>query len=422
VKKIFSFFKLLGPGLVTGASDDDPSGIATYSQAGAQFGYQQLWILLFTTPFMVVIQEMCGRIGMVTGCGVAGVIRRHYAKPILYIILVILSLANIINIGADIAAMAQSIQLLLQVSFIFWMFLIAGISALLEIVIPYKTYAKYLKYTSFVLFAYVITALIVKENWHQILQEIIAPRLSLQSDYLLNIVAILGTTISPYLFFWQSNEEVEERIEQNRQKDLDRKTGYTTKKDLFALRFDTLAGMIFSNLVSFFIIMTAAATLGMHGKLQINTAAQAAQALKPFAGNFAFLLFTIGIVSSGLLAVPVLAGSLSYAIAETFQWKAGLGKKPTRAPVFYGIIAGATILGLLTTFSPVAPFRLLYYSAALNGITAVPLMVIILLIANNKKIMKEHSNSRWSTILGWCITGCMGAASILLLANLKNSS
>lgn len=415
MEKIKNLAKILGPGLITGASDDDPSGIATYSQTGAQFGFSQLWLTLFSTPFMIVIQEMCGRIGFVTGRGLAGVLKKYYPKKLVYSAVIILLVANLINIGADLGAMAESIQMIIHFPYVVWLLVIALLCVLLEIIIPYKSYVKYLKYLSITFLAYIVTAFIIKPDWSQVLHSTIIPTMKFNQEYFLNIVALLGTTISPYLFFWQSNEEVEEKIEMGREQSLGRKVGYTTKKDVWRLDTDTTVGMIFSNVIAFFIILTCAATLGTHGIQTINTAAQAASALKPIAGDFAFLLFTTGIIGGGLLAVPVLAGSVSYAVCETFGWKASLIKTPLNAKIFYSIIALATLIGVIVNFSPIPPFKLLYYSAALNGILAPPLMLLIILISGNEKIMGGHKSSLLSTFLGGVITVIMMIGAIALI-------
>jgi NRAMP (natural resistance-associated macrophage protein)-like metal ion transporter len=418
-KKLKKFLRILGPGFITGASDDDPSGIATYSQTGAQFGYSQLWTALFSYPFMSVIQEMCGRIGMVTGEGLSGVIKKHYSKKILYFAVTLLALANTINIGADLGAMASAGQLILGISFIYWLVGIALLIVILEIFVSYKTYAKFLKYLAFILFAYILTAFIIKEDWSKVLFATFVPSFSISKDYLLNIVAILGTTISPYLFFWQSNHEVEEGLENN-------KLGLTaigtgkgipdiTDVGVRDMRLDTNVGMLFSNVVMFFIIVTTASTLGTHGITHIDTATQAAEALRPLAGDFAFLLFALGILGTGLLAVPILAGSAAYAVSEVFNWKEGLNKKFKQAHGFYGIIIVATVIGVIINFLPIKPFTMLYYTAIINGIAAPPLMVLVMLIANNKKIMGKYANAGFSNIMGWIITAIMTIASITLL-------
>ncbi len=412
VKKILS---LLGPGFITGASDDDPSGIGTYAQTGAQFGYSQLWTALFSTPFMIVVQEMCGRIGMVTGLGLSGVVKRHYAKPILFIAVFLLFSANTINIGADLGAMAASLQLILGIPFVLWLLGLTTLTLLLEIFVPYPAYARFLKYLTLSLFAYIITAFVVKLDLKSVLNATIVPSFSLDKDYIFNIVAILGTTISPYLFFWQADEEVEEEIEHHKLRSLGKGVPRVTEKDIREMRVDTTIGMFFSNLVMFFIIVTTAATLGLHGIKNIETADQAAEALKPFAGNFAFLLFAMGIVGTGLLAVPILAGSASYAISEAFNWRAGLSKKFTKAYGFYAVIGIATIIGVLVNFSPIKPFQMLYFAAVLNGISAPVLLILILFIANNKRIMGKHTNTLFPNIFGVAITLFMTIAAVVLL-------
>ena len=418
MEKLKRFFKLLGPGFITGASDDDPSGIATYSQTGAQFGYTQLWTALFTFPFMVVAQEMCGRIGLVTGNGLSGVLRKHYAKPILYTAVVIVLIANTINIGADLGAMAASAQLLLPVRFEILLLFMTAITLVLEIFVSYPTYAKILKYLTLSLFAYIFTVFIVKQDWNKIVISTFVPTLSFGKDYIMNIVALLGTTISPYLFFWQADEEVEEEIEHNKLKRIGFGKPHIGLADIKEMRVDTLIGMFFSNLVTFFIIATTASTLFTHGVTHIETADQAAKALKPFAGDLAYLVFALGVIGTGLLAVPILAGSASYAIAEAFNWKSGLYRKFNQAHGFYGVIAISTTIGLLVNFTPIKPFQMLYYTAILNGICAPPLLLLILLIANNKNIMGKYTNSRFSNIFGITITVIMAIAAVSLLVNL----
>lgn len=415
-QKIKKLFSSLGPGFITGASDDDPSGIATYSQTGAQFGYSQSWVALFSFPFMVVIQEMCGRIGMVTGKGLAAVIKQHYSRRILYGAIFLLFLANTINIGADLGAMASAGQLLLGLPFIFWLLLITAFTLFLEVFISYPTYAKILKYLTLSLFAYVIAAFVVQQDWSTVAYTTFVPAFSFSKEYLLNIVALLGTTISPYLFFWQADEEVEEEIAKHK---IDRfGVPRLNKGDIRNMRMDTMIGMLFSNLIMFFIIVTTASTLGASGITEIETASDAAAALRPLAGNLAYLLFAAGIIGTGLLAVPILAGSASYAISETFDLKTGLGKKPRQAKAFYAIIAAATVIGLLVNFSPIPPFKMLYYTAIFNGICAPPLMALIMLTGNNKKIMGQYVNSKTSNILGWIITAVMFCAAAALLVTL----
>lgn len=414
MKKIKKFLNILGPGFITGASDDDPSGIATYSQTGALFGYSQLWTALFSTPFMIVIQEMCGRIGVVTGKGLAGVIRKHYSKPILYFAVILLLIANTINIGADLGAMAASGQLVLKVPFEVLLFSVTTLTLILEVFVSYKVYAKFLKYLTFALFAYIISAFVVKQDLSKILFATFVPNFSLNRNYLLNIVAVLGTTISPYLFFWQAGEEVEEEVEEGKLRHMGAGIPRITNRDISQMRLDTIVGMFFSNLVMWFIIITTASTLYSHGVTQIETADQAALALKPFAGDFTFLLFALGIIGTGLLAVPILAGSASYAISEAFGWKEGLYRKFTKAHGFYGVITIATVVGLLVNFTPIKPFQMLYYTAVINGICAPALIILIILIGSNKKIMSDHTNSMFSNIIGWIIAFVMIAAILAL--------
>lgn len=412
LKKILS---RLGPGFITGASDDDPSGIATYSQAGAQFGYSQLWTALFSFPFMTVIQEMCGRIGMVTGKGLSGVIRTHYSKKVLYLAVFLLLVANTVNIGADLGAMASSAELLVPLPFTVLLLAITAVILLLEVFVSYRIYARILKYITFSLFSYIIVAFLVKQDWAKIALATLIPSISPSREYLLNIVAILGTTISPYLFFWQSDEEVEQEVQLHKIRAMGKGVPKITKIDVREMRVDTTVGMFFSNLVMFFIIVTAASTLGVAGLTSINTAADAAQALRPIAGDLTFFLFAMGIIGTGFLAVPVLSGSASYAVSEAFGLKEGLYRKFKQAHGFYGIITVATIVGLLVNFTGIPPFKVLYYTAVLNGIIAPPLMVLILLISNSSKIMGQYTNSKFSNISGWLITAVLTVSSLALL-------
>lgn len=415
--KIKLFLSKLGPGFITGASDDDPSGIATYSQTGAMFGYSQLWTAIFTFPFMTVIQEMCGRIGIVTGKGLAGVIRKYYSKKILYFSVAILFIANTINIGADLGAMAASIQLIFGLPFYVWLIFITLICLGLQVLIPYKHYAKFLKYLTFSLFAYIICAFLVHQDWGRVLHSTFFPEIKLSKQYLLNIIAILGTTISPYLFFWQADEEVEEEVEKHQLRSMGNGIPKINYNDIRDMRFDTIIGMFFSNLVMFFIILTSASTLGLNGITNIETASDAAQALRPIAGELSYILFALGVIGTGLLAVPVLAGSCGYAIAETFKWKEGLYKKFEKASGFYLIIAIATLSGLFINLTPIPPFKLLYYTAILNGICAPPLMFLIMRISSNKKIMGNYTNGRFSKVLGWFVTFLMTIASLSLVVS-----
>jgi len=418
LKFLKKLFKKIGPGFITGAADDDPSGVATYSQTGAIFGFSQLWLALFSLPFMVVIQQMCGRIGMVTGKGLAGVIRTHYPKPVLYFAVSLLIITNTINIGADLGAMAASAQMLLGLPFIFWLFLMTGFIIMLEIFVTYKTYSKILKYLALTLFAYVLTAFIVKPDWGIIIKSTVFPQIQFTGDYLFNIVAILGTTISPYLFFWQGSQEVEEEISDGKISDMGVGKPRVTQKNVTNLGWDTIVGMLFSQAIMFFIIITTAATLHANGITKIATASQAAEALRPVAGNFAYLLFAAGIIGTGLLAVPILAGSSAYAVAETIGLKEGLSKKFRLAPGFYIVIAASTLIGMLISWLGIDPIKALYYAAVLNGLAAPPLMALVILTATNKKIMGKYVNKKISNILGWIIVLVMTLAGILLIIDL----
>lgn len=415
MKKIKKIFSILGPGFITGASDDDPSGIATYSQTGALFGFAQAWTALFSFPLMVAIQEMCGRIGLVTGRGLAGVIRLHYPKKVLYFTVFLLLFANTINIGADLGAMAASAQLVFGFPFIYWLIGMVVLTLVLEIFVSYKTYSKYLKYLAFALLSYVIAAFTIKLDLKEIFASLIIPHIEFNKTYILNIVAILGTTISPYLFFWQADEEVEEEVAHHKLRRMGAGQPRITPKDISKLRLDTIIGMLFSNLVMLFIIITTGATLFAHGISKIGSAEDAAAALKPLAGDYAFLLFAVGIIATGLLALPILAGSASYAVSESLGWREGLYQKLNRAHGFYGVITIATLVGLLINFIGIDPIVALYYTAVINGIIAPPLIVLILFIANNKKIMGERTNSPFLNILGVLTVFIMGLSAIILV-------
>lgn len=417
MKTLNKILHSIGPGFITGASDDDPSGIGTYAQTGAMFGYTQLWTALFSFPFMSVVQEMCGRVGLVSGLGLGGVLKKYYPKPILYGTVTLLLIANTLNVGADLGAMAASLQLVVPIPYPALLVIVTTLTLGLQILIPYRIYAKYLKYLTFSLFAYFFVALIVKQDWGAILYSTFVPQISFSREYLFNIVAILGTTISPYLFFWQPSEELEEQVVSGRILQMGDKVRKLERKELFLMRVDTVFGMFFSNIVMFFIIVTAASTLGVAGITHIDTAAQAAQALRPLAGNFAFILFTGGIIGTGLLALPVLAGSSAYAVSEGLGWKRGLYNTFTEARGFYGIITVSTLIGLLVNFLPISPFVLLYYTAVVNGLIAPVLLVMILLITNNKKIMKKFTNSVFSNIFGVIITVLMSLCALALIAS-----
>lgn len=415
MNKIKKIFKFLGPGFITGASDDDPSGIATYSQTGALFGFGQLWTAPFSFPLMTAVQEMCGRIGLVTGKGLAGVIKTHYSKKVLYFSVTLLVIANTINIGADLGAMAASAQLLFGFPFIFWLLFMVVTTLLLEVLVSYKTYSKYLKYLTLALFSYVATAFVVKVDWRTVFLSTVFPHLELSKTYLLNIVAILGTTISPYLFFWQASEEVEEEVAHHKLRAMGAGQPKVTPKDVSRLRLDTIIGMFFSNLIMWFIIIATGATLFPRGISTIQSVSDAAMALRPFAGDFAFFLFALGIIGTGLLAVPILCGSAAYAVSESFGWKEGLYLKIKKAHGFYGVITIATLIGVLINFIGISPIAALYYTAIINGIIAPPLLLIILLISNNKKIMGERVNNGLVNILGVATVAVMSIAALALL-------
>lgn len=413
-----NWLQKLGPGFITGASDDDPSGIATYTQSGAQFGFNQMWVMCLVSPFVIGIQEMCGRIGMVTGKGLSGVIREHYSKKILFGVVALLVLANAVNIGADLGAMAAAIGLLVPISFPVLIILITVFTLLLEVFVSYKVYVKYLKYFALTLFAYFGVLFFLHLDWSIVATRIVTPHFVWSQDYLFNIIALLGTTISPYLFFWQAGEEVEELVAEKKLRAFGHGKPQVTETDFQDMHGDTVRGMIFSNVVAISIMIAAAATLLPQGIIQVDTAAQAAEALAPIAGKWAQLLFTIGIIGTGLLAVPVLAGSASYAVSEALSFKEGLYRKFSQAHGFYGIITVATLLGLLINFTSIPPFRMLYYTAILNGAISPILMILILRISSNKKILGEHTSSRSALFLGWLVTIIMSIGSIALLVSL----
>lgn len=415
MKRIRKWFKVLGPGFITGASDDDPAGIGTYAQTGALFGFSQAWTALFSFPLMSAVQEMCGRIGLVTGKGLAGVIKQHYSKSVLYPSVALLLIANTINIGADLGAMAAALQLLIDLPLLLLLGIIVVVTLCMQIFIPYKVYASYLKYLTLSLFAYVITAFIIKIDWGNVLIATIIPNFSFSKDYIMNIVAIFGTTISPYLFFWQASEEVEEEVKDHKLKQMGIGHPVIGDNDIVKLRVDTMVGMFFSNLVMFFIIVVSGTTLHTAGITQIESASQAASSLKPLAGDFAFILFAAGIIGTGLLAVPVLAGSSAYAVSEAFGWKEGLYRKMQRAKGFYAIIASGIIVGALINLLQINPMQALYYSAVLNGIIAPPLLILILLIANSRDVMGKRVNGIGMNILGIMTIIVMSVAAVTLL-------
>jgi NRAMP (natural resistance-associated macrophage protein)-like metal ion transporter len=405
----------LGPGLITGASDDDPSGIATYSQVGAQFGYGMCWVMLFTWPLMAAIQEVSARIGRVTGEGIAGNIREHYSRSMLLIIVALLLIANIINLGADLGAMGAALQLLLRGSAHLYVVVFAVICALLEVFSRYETYVRILKWTAVSLFAYVATAFAVDVPWGQVAYHTFVPNLAWSKDYLVAIVAVLGTTITPYCFFWQSSEEAEdEHVDPTAHRLIDAPDEAPAQID--RIRVDTYLGMGFSNLISLFIIITTAATLNAHGVTDIQTSSQAAEALRPIAGESTFALFAAGIIGIGLLAVPVLAGSVAYALGEALGWPTGLSRLTRDAKAFYGTIAVATLIGVFINFVHLDPIKALFWSAVLNGVVAVPLMAVIMVMARQKRVMGPLTIPLPLSAMGWLSTGVMAAAVVGMFA------
>jgi len=409
------YWKILGPGLITGAADDDPSGIATYSQMGASQGFGLIWLALFTFPLMAVIQEMCARIGLATGVGLAANIRKYYSKKVLYFCATLLLFANVFNIGADLGAMAKGAQLIAPgISFTFLIFIFALVSLLLQIFISYKRYSKYLKYLTFVLFAYVISAFSVKINWLEVLTRTIIPAMKFSKDQIILLCAALGTTISPYLFFWQSSQEVEEQILHG-EKTVETRRSSVSAHDVKDMRIDVWSGMFVSNLVMFFIIAACAATLFESGISNVATAGQAAVALRPFAGDFAFTLFALGILGTGFLAIPVLAGSASYAISESFGWKEGLYRKLKQATAFYGVIIVAMLLGIILNFIGLDPIKTLIYSAVLNGIISPIMIFFIVHLSGSGDVMGNFKNKKASNIFGWLTFFLISVVSILAI-------
>lgn len=415
-----SFLKKLGPGLITGAADDDPSGIATYSQAGAQFGTSMLWSIIFTYPLMVAIQMISAIIGRASGKGLAGNMRQHYPRSILYMMISLLLIANVINIGADLAAMGDALKLLFGGSELIYAIFFGLLSLLLQIFIPYKKYVRVLKWLTLALLAYVATLFLVKIPTHNLMQNIFAPDIHWDKTYITTLVAIFGTTISPYLFFWQASQEVEE-IQQNTSEKPLIKAPEQTAKNMGRIKLDTMIGMGFSNLVAFCIILTAAITLHTSGITNIETSADAAKALKPIAGEFAFLLFSVGIIGTGLLAIPVLAGSAAYAMAGAFDWDCSLELAPGKAKRFYAVIGISVLVGIGLCMTPISPIKALYWSAVINGVLAIPIMVLMMFMAHNKKIVGDLKVSNILITTGWGCTlamiiavGMMGCTSLNL--------
>jgi NRAMP (natural resistance-associated macrophage protein)-like metal ion transporter len=408
------FFKSLGPGLITGASDDDPSGIGTYSQAGAQLGYGIGWTMLLTFPLMAAIQEISGRVGRVTGRGIAGNVCRHYSPALLNVIVALLFIANTINIAADLGAMADATKLLIGGPGIVYVVAFGVLSVAAQIFFNYKRYVAVLKWLTLCLFAYVAALAVAKVHWGEALTGILVPHLTWSSSYLTIIVAIFGTTISPYLFFWQASQEAEdERIDPHKHPLIE--APLEAAMEFSRIRADTIVGMAFSNLIALSIIITAAATLHATGKTDIETSAQAAEALRPVAGAFAEIIFALGIVGTGLLAIPVLAGSTAYAVGEGRRWRVGLDRKPREAVAFYSVLALSAAIGIALNFTSINPITALYYSAVINGVLAVPVMVLLMIMSRRKDVMDQFVIRGPLFWLGWLSTGAMALSVVAMI-------
>lgn len=417
LKESEEYIKKIGPGLVTGAADDDPAGIATYSQSGAQFGTSLLWLAVWIFPLVSTIQEMCGRIALVTGRGLAANIKRNYSKKLLLFLTLLLFIANTLNIGADLGAMAKAVELIYpQSSFILMVIVIGLLGLLMEIILPYRVYTKYLRWLVIAVFAYIATGLIIDMNWQVLLKDGLIPQITLSKTQILLITGILGTTISPYLFFWQTSEEIEEEILMGRKTIKSRKV--INHAEIKEMRVDVWVGMFLSNLVMFFIIAVCSNTLFANGITNIQTAQDAALALRPLAGSWATYLFAVGIIGTGLLAIPVLAGSTAYAISESFGWKEGLYRKFKTAHAFYGVIILSIIIGILLNFIGIDPIKALIYSAIVNGIIAPIILVFIVKISGSKKVMGEFKNSKLVNNIGWITTVLMGLTAIAAIISL----
>ena len=410
--KVKEFFGQLGPGLITGAADDDPSGIATYSVSGAGFGYSPLWTALFCFPLMAAVQLMCARLGMVTGRGLAAVVRRRYSRWVLWGACLLLTVANVINIGADLGGMADATQMVTGIPSLWLTPCYAVVIVVVMLWSSYRLIARVFKWLTLVLFAYVITAFVVHPDWRAVLHATFVPHMEWSSEYLSVLVAILGTTISPYLFFWQAAQEVEEERSMGRTTVAQRKGA--TPDELRQSRTDVLVGMFFSNFVMYFIILTTASTLHAHGATHIATARQAAEALRPLAGNGAYWLFTLGLIGTGMLGVPVLAGSSAFAVAEAMAWGASLDRKPAMAPKFYGVLGIAMALGLVLDFAGFDAVKMLFWSAVANGVLAPPLVVIVVLLTTDPTVMGDNVNSPLLKWLGWITAAVMTVAAVAM--------
>jgi NRAMP (natural resistance-associated macrophage protein)-like metal ion transporter len=399
---------LLGPGFITGAADDDPSGIGTYAVAGASLGLATLWTALVTFPFMAAVQNVCARLGLVTGTGLAGILKEHYPRWVLYPAVGLVVVANTINVGADLGAIADAAGIVIGTP-LPWLVIPIAVGLLaLEVFASYRIIERIFKYLTLALFAYVVDAVVIHPPLSETLRATIVPTISLDRDYIATIVAILGTTISPYLFFWQTSHEVEEEKAAGKKTRAQRRG--TTWYELRIATIDVNLGMLFSNLVMYFIILATALTLHANGKTDVSTGAEAAQALSPIAGDFAGVIFAVGMIGAGFLAVPILSGASAYAVSETFGWREGLDENWRRAKPFYGVVAAATLVGLVIPLTGIKPIDALFFTAILNGIAAPPLLVVIMLAARNRKVMGRETIGPVLTALGWIVTIAMFAA------------
>jgi NRAMP (natural resistance-associated macrophage protein)-like metal ion transporter len=414
MRSLRDYFSVLGPGLITGASDDDPSGISTYSIAGASAGFSMLWVVLLTTPMMAVIQGMCARIGMVSGVGLARMMRQRLSKWLLFPLCTAVIVANTINAGADLEGMSASAQLVFAHARVPWILVFGAILVVIQVFFSYRLFASVVKWLTLALFAYVVTAFVVRPPWPLVFTHLVLPEIHVTASWLTTLMALLGTTITPYLFFWQASLEVEEE-EQMGRTTVRRRRG-ATKTEIADMHLDVNAGMIFSNAVAFFIIVTTAATLGMHGTHHIASAQDAARALEPLAGRFAFLLFALGMVGTGLLAIPALVGSSAYVACEALGFREGLDKRPGRAPQFYGVLVAGIVCAMLMGAFKVDPIAALFWSAVLNGVVAVPLLATIVLFAGNREIMGRWTSSVAARTWGWITVGAMALAAAGMFA------
>lgn len=411
-ERVLHFVRNLGPGLITGAADDDPSGISTYSVTGATTGLSMLWVALITTPMMAVIQGMCARIAMVSGIGLAAQMKKTFPNWLAYSLALIVVVANTFNIGADFSGMAASAHMVLGLPVLLWVFAFGALLLIAQVYFSYRLLSKIFKWLTLALFAYIITAFIVHPNWLDVLKHTLVPEFHLNGHWITTLVGVLGTTISPYLFFWQSSLMVEEEKELGRKTIKERKGA--TRQEIVDAHADVNTGMVFSNLVMFFIITTTAVTLFAHGKHDIATAQDAAQALRPLAGNFAYILFAVGMIGTGMLAIPVLAGSSAYVAAEMLRFRTGLNETPKRAGRFYAILAGGVIVGVIMNLIGIDPIKALFWSAVLNGVAAVPLVYAIVHLANRRDVMGQWKSSLLANIWGWATFALMGIAAVLM--------